>query len=253
VIVPVDAPRVAAEKPVPAAAEPSIAVIASTTAHVAKPADPAIEKPQAKPAIQAPVIDQTLPEKPQVAVLVPAEVVAPEPAPKVIVKPKALAEKHVAQTHRSAAAVKKPVTQPKPAEKKPGFVAKVVTATKSLINRAVSWLGTRYVWGGTSKKGIDCSGLTSNLYSKEGVKLPHSAKMQASLGEQVSGDKLLPGDLVFFNTKRGPFTHVGVYIGNGQFLHASNPKRGVRVDKLSSPYYSKRLAGARRYKEAVSS
>jgi cell wall-associated NlpC family hydrolase len=81
----------------------------------------------------------------------------------------------------------------------------------------------------------------------EGVGLPHNARMQFRLGQPVGRSAMLPGDLVFFNT-RGPLTHVGVYIGNDQFLHAANPRRGVRIDQLSSPYYAKRFAGARRYK-----
>jgi cell wall-associated NlpC family hydrolase len=142
---------------------------------------------------------------------------------------------------------------PKPAspiapKKDPGFIAKALTATKGLMNRAVSWLGTRYVWGGISKSGVDCSGLTKLLYQAEGISLPHLAKLQFQRGMAVARAALLPGDLVFFNTARGPLTHVGIYIGNGQFLHAANPRRGVRVDKLDSNYYTKRFAGARRMK-----
>lgn len=130
----------------------------------------------------------------------------------------------------------------------PGFIEKVLTATKGLMDRAVSWLGTRYVWGGASKWGVDCSGLTKLLYEGEGIALPHLAKLQFQRGMAVARAALLPGDLVFFNTPRGPLTHVGIYIGNGQFLHAANPRRGVRVDRLDTAYYLKRFAGARRYK-----
>jgi len=85
------------------------------------------------------------------------------------------------------------------------------------------------------------------VYLTEGVELPHSAKQQFELGQAVARAGLLPGDLVFFNT-RGPISHVGMYIGNGKFIHASNPRRGVRVDTLNASYYMKRFAGARRYK-----
>ncbi|MGB9587905.1 MAG: C40 family peptidase, partial [Armatimonadota bacterium] len=118
--------------------------------------------------------------------------------------------------------------------------------TKGLVTRALGWLGTRYVWGGTSTKGVDCSGLTQSLYKSQGIKLPHNAKAQFKLGKPVPRDALIPGDLVFFNT-RGPLTHVGMYIGDGKFVHAANPRRGVRIDSLSSRYYSSRYAGARRY------
>lgn len=144
----------------------------------------------------------------------------------------------------------KPLTETKVAELKqtnPGLISKIISATKGLIGRAVSWLGTQYIWGGISKKGVDCSGLTRLLYMSEGIRLPHSAKLQYKIGQAVAKMALLPGDLVFFNTT-GPLSHVGMYIGNGKFLHAANPRRGVRVDSLNSGYFSKRFAGARRYK-----
>ncbi|MDI6828372.1 MAG: C40 family peptidase [Armatimonadota bacterium] len=128
------------------------------------------------------------------------------------------------------------------------FVSRVIAGTRNLISRAFSYVGGRYKWGGTSRNGIDCSGLTRMLYLKEGIDLPHNAKLQFKLGKPVAKEDLLPGDLVFFNT-RGPLTHVGIWIGNGQFIHAASRRRGVRVDYLSNPYYSKRFAGARRYKD----
>jgi cell wall-associated NlpC family hydrolase len=128
------------------------------------------------------------------------------------------------------------------------FISKVVQGTKKLVTRAMTYAGARYKWGGSSRSGIDCSGLTRILYLAEGVKLPHNAKQQFKLGKPVPRQGLLPGDLVFFNT-RGPLTHVGMWIGNGQFIHAASRMRGVRVDSLSKAYYAKRFAGARRYKE----
>lgn len=130
----------------------------------------------------------------------------------------------------------------------PGLISRIISATKGLIGRAVSWLGTRYIWGGITPKGVDCSGLTRLLYLTEGIDLPHSARLQFKLGQAVVRAALLPGDLVFFNT-RGPISHVGMYIGNEKFIHAANPRRGVRVDSLRSNYYNKRFAGARRYKD----
>ena len=129
-----------------------------------------------------------------------------------------------------------------------GFISRIVTATKGLVTRAFSWLGTKYIWGGFSAKGVDCSGLTKLLYQKEGVNLPRTAKQQFQKGQPITRNALLPGDLVFFNTPRGPLTHVGMYVGNGQFVHAANPRRGVRVDRLNTDYFLKRFAGARRYK-----
>jgi peptidoglycan DL-endopeptidase CwlO len=149
----------------------------------------------------------------------------------------------------------KPAPAPKVTQEKPkaapaydtGFVSRVIRGTSGLVSRARSWLGTRYVWGGSSSRGVDCSGLTRLLYKSEGVNLPHSAKQQFKMGKPVAKSSLLPGDLVFFNTM-GPISHVGMYIGNGKFIHAANRRAGVRTDSLGSAYYSKRFAGARRYK-----
>ena len=203
------------------------------------------------------------------------ETASPDPAPNLTISPMAkvpaeigLAAKPsheklellVAEESVPPKEVATPKAEPKPTpekllqanvselkKKNPGLIARIISATKGLIGRAVSWLGTRYVWGGISKKGVDCSGFTRLLYLSEGVRLPHSAKHQFKLGRAVARTALLPGDLVFFNT-RGPISHVGMYIGNGKFIHAANPTRGVRIDSLSSRYYSKRFAGARRYK-----
>jgi len=129
---------------------------------------------------------------------------------------------------------------------KRGLVSRIVAVGKRLVSRAMSWKGVRYVWGGSSKRGVDCSGLTQLIFAKEGIWLPHSASVQFKMGRPISRKGLLPGDLVFFNT-RGPISHVGIYVGDGKFIHAANRRRGVRVDYLKSPYYSKRYAGARRY------
>jgi cell wall-associated NlpC family hydrolase len=116
-----------------------------------------------------------------------------------------------------------------------------------LARMALSFRGTPYVWGGDSPRAFDCSGFTQYLYKKYyGIRLPHNAKMQYGVGKSVSRDALSIGDLVFFNT-RGPLTHVGMYIGIGNFIHAANPRRGVRVDALAG-YYMKVFAGAKRYR-----
>lgn len=117
---------------------------------------------------------------------------------------------------------------------------------QSLVNRALTYRGTPYVWGGTSTRGFDCSGFTQYLFRQQGKSIPRTAKQQFGAGTPVSRANLRQGDLVFFNTT-GPITHVGMYIGNGKFVHAANPRRGVRVDNMSNSYYSSRYAGARRY------
>ena len=119
---------------------------------------------------------------------------------------------------------------------------------KPKLSRALSYRGVRYRWGGGSRlRGFDCSGFTRYLYLKEGIKLPHSVKLQFRLGKPVDSSDLRPGDLVFFNTA-GPLSHVGIYIGDNKFLHAANTRRGVTVSSLSSAYYRQRYVGARRYK-----
>lgn len=115
-----------------------------------------------------------------------------------------------------------------------------------LTREALSCRGLPYTWGGDSRMGFDCSGFTQYLYEKRGIKLPHSAKLQFKKGAPVAKGDLKEGDLVFFNT-RGPITHVGMYIGNGKFIHAANPRRGVVISSLDDAYYTRCYAGARRY------
>jgi cell wall-associated NlpC family hydrolase len=116
----------------------------------------------------------------------------------------------------------------------------------SLIRTALANRGARYHYGGTSRGGFDCSGFTRYIFAKHGVSLPHSSRAQYSHGKSVSRDQLQAGDLVFFHTTRRGISHVGIFIGNGRFVHASNRSRGVVVDSLGSAYYSSRYVGARR-------
>jgi len=96
-----------------------------------------------------------------------------------------------------------------------------------------------------SPSGFDCSGFTLYIYRQLGVRLPHSAADQFYLGTPVSRSDLLPGDLVFFETyTQGP-SHVGIYVGEGRFIHASS-RRGISLDSLDSSYYASRYLGARR-------
>ena len=107
-------------------------------------------------------------------------------------------------------------------------------------------MGIRYRFGGTSPQGFDCSGLIYYTASKYmGVTLPRTSASMASMGTSVQRDNLQPGDLVFFNTRGFRNSHVGIYLGNNEFLHAPRTGKTVRVEKMSD-YWNKRFTGARR-------
>ncbi|MDO7908683.1 C40 family peptidase [Paenibacillus sp. JX-17] len=105
--------------------------------------------------------------------------------------------------------------------------------------------GTSYVSGGTSLSGFDCSGFTMYVFNKLGIKLPHQSGSQFSMGKSVSRNEMRPGDLVFFNTSGRGVSHVGIFVGEGKFAHASS-SRGVIISSLNESYYAKRYIGAKR-------
>ena len=110
---------------------------------------------------------------------------------------------------------------------------------------ALSLLDTRYSWGGRGPAtGFDCSGLVSHVYREAaGLTVGGSSVTLGQMSRPIDPDQKQPGDLVFFNTLGSHHSHVGVYIGNGRFIHASNPRTGVRVDLLSNRYYAQRFEG----------
>ncbi len=110
-------------------------------------------------------------------------------------------------------------------------------------------LGRRYVWGAEGKNVFDCSGLTQYVCKKNGIKLPRRAIAQSKVGKRVNRRNLKKGDLIFFDTskkRKGYVNHVGIYIGNNKFIHASSAKKKVIITSLSKPFYSQRFKGARR-------
>ena len=117
-----------------------------------------------------------------------------------------------------------------------------------LVDAALSYTGTRYTYAGTSRRGgFDCSGLVYRVYLDViGVRFPRMVEALFREGEPVAKHRLLPGDLVFFNTL-GYVSHVGMYIGEGNFVHAENEKNGVIVTSLSSNYYTRTYVGAKRH------
>jgi cell wall-associated NlpC family hydrolase len=118
----------------------------------------------------------------------------------------------------------------------------------SMVEQAMDLLGVPYRRGGTSEiTGFDCSGFVRHLYEKSvGQILPRRAVDQAQATEVIDREELKPGDLVFFNTMRRAFSHVGIYVGDGKFIHAPRAGKSVNVDDMRSAYWQKRFNGARR-------
>ena len=114
--------------------------------------------------------------------------------------------------------------------------------------QALLALGVDYRYGGNSPvTGFDCSGLVAHIYREAwGIRLPHSTLAQSESGVPVSLAELRPGDLVFYDTQKRPFSHVGIYMGNGQFVHAPKSGARVRVESINASYWSTRFSGARR-------
>jgi hypothetical protein len=119
---------------------------------------------------------------------------------------------------------------------------------KSLVNEAKSWIGTKYKFGGNDKDGVDCSGFVMAVYNNAiGLKIPRTTREQREFCKSISQDKLTPGDLVFFtgSDKSGGVGHVGMYIGNGEWIHASL-SRGVTISKLQENYWVDRYVSSGR-------
>lgn len=114
-----------------------------------------------------------------------------------------------------------------------------------VVAYSYNFLGRPYVWGAAGPKAFDCSGFTQYVYAAFGVGLGHYTGTQYGAGQSVKKSELLPGDLVFFNTYSS-ISHVGIYIGGGQFIHASSGSKKVTISDLSGSYYAARYAGARR-------
>ena len=111
-----------------------------------------------------------------------------------------------------------------------------------VVGIALHYLGTPYVWGGSSPAGFDCSGFVAYVYAQVGVSLPHYTGAQWNMGVPVSRSDLEPGDLVFFDG----LGHVGIYIGGGQFVHAPHTGDVVKISSLGESWYAATYDGARR-------
>jgi cell wall-associated NlpC family hydrolase len=124
----------------------------------------------------------------------------------------------------------------------------VEAKASELIINAMAFLGVPYRSGGnTFETGFDCSGFVRAIYQQTaGHILPRRAEQQAAATQTIEKTELKPGDLVFFNTMRRAFSHVGIYVGNGKFIHSPKPGAEVRVEDMGISYWSKRFDGARR-------
>lgn len=125
---------------------------------------------------------------------------------------------------------------------------RVESTASDLVVNAMTFLGVPYKRGGISlETGFDCSGFVRAMYEQTaGLILPRKASQQAATTQKITKDDLQPGDLVFFNTMRRAFSHVGIYVGNGKFIHAPKPGAEVRVEDMGVSYWSRRFDGARR-------
>ncbi|MFA4968339.1 MAG: NlpC/P60 family protein [Sulfuritalea sp.] len=128
------------------------------------------------------------------------------------------------------------------------FVDRATATAQDAIDQAMDLLGIRYRRGGSSpESGFDCSGFVSHVFREGlGLMLPRSSKEMSKSGEEINRDELRPGDLVFFNTMRHAFSHVGIYLGDNQFVHAPRTGGRVRIEDLRQSYWMKRFNGARR-------
>jgi peptidoglycan DL-endopeptidase LytE len=124
--------------------------------------------------------------------------------------------------------------------------SQALTTRLQLVQAGFEMIGVRYRFGGSGLSGIDCSGLVKTLFSKFNIDLPRSSKEQFKQGQKVDRDELEIGDLVFFSSGGTQPTHVGIYVGNNQFLHAARKAKQVVVSDLSKIWYTMRYLGARR-------
>lgn len=133
----------------------------------------------------------------------------------------------------------------------PSLFERYTNSVQELIDQGLALVGVKYRRGGVdAERGLDCSGFVQLVFRDAlGLVLPRTAREQSRVGETVTKAELKPGDLVFFNTMRHAFSHVGIYLGENQFLHAPRNGAEVRVEDMRQSYWVKRYNGARRVVE----
>jgi cell wall-associated NlpC family hydrolase len=138
----------------------------------------------------------------------------------------------------------------------PGQAEQVAAITKrggsaphdDLVKTALNYRGVPYRWAGVTSRGMDCSGFVLRVLKDHGIAAPHNAAALYQLGKPVSDRHFRPGDLLFFHTTRSGISHVGIYIGDGKFVHASSHTGRVTIDRIDQGYYQSRFVGAKRLK-----
>ena len=130
--------------------------------------------------------------------------------------------------------------------------SKVSSKASELVVSAMGALGVPYRRGGSTFDGFDCSGFVRAMVEQTaGLILPRKAEQQAAATQKIDKKDLQPGDLVFFNTMRRAFSHVGIYLGDGKFIHSPKPGAEVRVEDMGQPYWTRRFDGARRVQDGA--
>jgi len=144
--------------------------------------------------------------------------------------------------------VRRPAAPPPGARVWPQVTPTDLAAANNILMRALGLVGTPYRFGGnTPETGFDCSGFVRTIFEQaKGMVLPRRANEQAAATAVIDKKDLQPGDLVFFNTMRRAFSHVGIYVGDGKFIHAPRSGAEVRVEDMSVSYWQRRFNGARR-------
>lgn len=133
-------------------------------------------------------------------------------------------------------------------DEQPSFFERYTNAAQDVILQGLKLVGVRYRFGGNDEaSGLDCSGFVRLVFKDSlGAQLPRTAAEMSQLGQRIDTSQLKPGDLVFFNTMRRTFSHVGIYLGDNHFLHAPRTGAEVRVESMEDSYWVKRYNGARR-------
>lgn len=136
-------------------------------------------------------------------------------------------------------------------DEQPSFLERYTNAAQDVILQGLKLVGVRYRLGGNNEEqGLDCSGFVRLVFKDSiGASLPRTAKEMSEVGQQIDVSQLKPGDLVFFNTMRRAFSHVGIYLGDSRFLHAPRKGAEVRIEDMRQSYWVKRYNGARRVVE----